>query len=255
MISKGQVKFLNALHQKKFRKEHRLFIAEGEKVCRDLFDAGWEIEMLFMTEDFRKEKYSRRNETVRPEMVTSKDLEKISSLTTPQEVIAVVRIPEREFPPEELEHELTLMLDGIKDPGNLGTIIRIADWFGIKNIVCSETSADVYNSKTVQATMGSLFRVNVYYEQLPDLLKQASGKNISVYGTFPDGENIYESELSSSGIILIGSESHGISDELTKLISRRISIPSFSNGKKGKADSLNAAMAAAIVCSEFRRRK
>ena len=254
MISKNRVKLIASLHQKKFRKEHGLFVVEGEKVCRDLMESGWMVQSLFMTENFRKENYSRWTKKMSPEIVTEKELQKISSLSTPQQVIAVAGIPSRKFEESTLQNDLTLMLDDIRDPGNLGTMIRIADWFGINGVICSETCADIYNPKTVQATMGSLFRVNVYYQDLELVLGKCTAKKIPVYGTFPEGENIYKANLSKEGVILIGSESHGIGKTLMPFVTGKISIPSFSAYRSHRAESLNAAMAAAIVCSEFRRR-
>lgn len=254
MISKNQVKLISSLHQKKFRKEHGLFIAEGEKVCRDLVESGWTVRSVFMTEEFRSEKFSKWPKKVSSEVVSEKELEKISALTTPQQILLVGEIPDWKFSDVYFSGNLTLMLDDIKDPGNLGTIIRIADWFGIETVICSETCSDVFNPKTVQATMGSLFRVKVFYQPLLQTLEKAAEKNIPVYGTLLNGENIYNTKLSTEGIILIGSESHGINEGLIPYVTTKISIPSFSKTSPKKADSLNAAMAAAIVCSEFRRR-
>lgn len=254
MISKNQVKLISSLHQKKYRKEQGLFIAEGEKVCRDLVESGWTVRSVFMTEEFRSEKFSKWPKKVSSEVVTDKELEKISALTTPQQILVVGEVPDWKFTSAYLPGNLTLMLDEIKDPGNLGTIVRIADWFGIGTVICSETCADVFNPKTVQATMGSLFRVKVFYQPLTQILNKAAEKNIPVYGTLLSGENIYNTKLSTEGIILIGSESHGINESLIPFITTKISIPSFSGSSSKQADSLNAAMAAAIVCSEFRRR-
>lgn len=201
-----------------------------------------------------KEKYSAWKKKVNAEIISAKDLEKISALTTPQEIIAVAEIPSHDFKIELLKNSLTLVLDEIKDPGNLGTIVRIADWFGIPAIICSESCADIFNPKAVQATMGSLFRTRVFYKPLEEVLKKSASLNVPVFGTVLDGENIYNAHLSSQGVIIIGSESHGISSALLPFITAKISIPSFSDSATKKADSLNAAMAAAIVCSEFRRR-
>ncbi|MEO8086314.1 MAG: RNA methyltransferase [Bacteroidota bacterium] len=254
MISKGQIKLIASLQQKKFRKEHGLFIVEGEKVCKDLIDSNWRIQSVFMTEEFRQEKFARWKKKVSSEIVTENELEKISSFTSPQQIIAVAEIQDKGFSIDLITQGLTLMLDDIRDPGNLGTMIRIADWFGIETVICSETCADMYNPKTVQASMGSLFRVNVYYQPLLEILKKCSGKKIPVYGTLLNGENIYNTKLKDDAVILIGSESHGINNELIPYITSKISIPSFSKSISKKADSLNAAMAAAIVCSEFRRK-
>lgn len=253
MLSKSAIKLITSLHHKKFRKKEGLFIAEGEKVCRELIHSGWTIEAVFLTKAFREEKFIRWVKKVNAEVISEKDFEKISALTTSPEILVVAKIPERRLDVKSLDGKLTLVLDQIKDPGNLGTIIRIADWFGIENIICSEDCADVFNPKTVQATMGSLFRIKIFYEELETLLKSAREKNVDVYGTMLDADNIYKSTLSGEGMIVIGSESHGISENLLPFINHRISIPSFS-ATEYKAESLNAAMATAIVCSEFRRR-
>ena len=253
MISKNSIKLITSLHHKKFRKREGLFIAEGEKVCREIIHSGWTIEAVYLTEKFRKEKYVHWVRKLNAETISEKDFEKISALTTSPEILVVAKIPERTFEFKEVENKLSLVLDEIKDPGNLGTIIRIADWFGIETIVCSENCADVFNPKTVQASMGSLFRVRVFYEDLQSVLKTAREKNMNVYGTLLEGETIYESALTQEGIIVIGNESNGIHVSLLPFINHRISIPSFS-ATEYKAESLNAAMAAAIVCSEFRRR-
>ena len=253
MLSKNTIKLISSLHQKKFRKKEGLFIAEGEKVCRELIHSGWTIAGVYLTDAFRKEKYFRWVKKLNAETISEKDFEKISALTTSPEILVVAKIPERQFDITAVSGKLSLVLDQIKDPGNLGTILRIADWFGIENVICSENCADAYNPKTVQASMGSLFRVNVFYEDLTEVLKAAAQQKLKIYGTLLDGENIYATTLSSEGMIVIGNESNGIGDHLLPLINNRISIPSFS-GTEYKAESLNAAMASAIVCSEFRRR-
>ena len=177
-------------------------------------------------------------------------MEQISALTTPNQVIGIFEIPAIKLNPESLKEELVLALDDIRDPGNLGTIIRIADWFGIKNILCSESCVDLFNPKVVQATMGSISRVNVCFGDLDRVLVKLKAY-MPVYGSVLEGKDIYSLELSANGVILIGNESNGVSDSLLKLVSHEISIPNFSSG----ADSLNAAIATAVICSEFRRRK
>ena len=180
------------------------------------------------------------------------EMGKISQLTTPQNVLGIFNIPDISINNLSLSGALTLMLDDIKDPGNMGTIIRIADWFGIKQIICSPESVDIYNPKVVQGSMGSIARVNVAYANLLDILQNKS-ENIPVYGALLDGENIYKTTLEPSGIIIIGNESEGISENLLPHISKKIMIPSF-NTNLQKAESLNAAIAAGIICAEFRRR-
>lgn len=251
MLSKNQIKAVQALKQKKFREEQGLFIAEGAKIVPELLLSDINVVELYATVDFfKKNKIDRSISCVE---VKDSELERISALTTPNEVLAVCRIPDLKLDADKLANKLTLVLDDIRDPGNLGTIIRIADWFGIENIVCSEQTADLYNPKVVQATMGSIARVKVHYTDLKIFLKfNVQGSKMPVFGTLLKGKNIYEEQLSSEGFIVIGNESKGISAEIEKLITTSISIPSFSGAE---AESLNAAVATAIVCSEFRRRK
>jgi TrmH family RNA methyltransferase len=192
--------------------------------------------------------------------IKATELERISALSTANEVIAVCEIPGYDLNAlnaDSLKGKLTLVLDDIKDPGNLGTIIRIADWFGIENIVCSNETVDSFNPKVVQATMGSVSRIKVYYADLEEFLKVQSSKlKVPVYGALLEGKNIYNEKLSSEGFIVIGNESRGISESIQALITDKISIPSFSHYKSngGEAESLNAAIATSIICSEFRRR-
>jgi RNA methyltransferase, TrmH family len=255
MLSKNQIKFVNSLKQKKYREEHNLFIAEGAKIVPELLASRIKVKQIFATSDFlRKNKID--NETERFE-IKETELERISTLMTPNEALALCEIPTFELDLETFKDKLTLVLDDIKDPGNLGTIIRIADWFGIENVVCSNETVDTYNPKVVQATMGSIARINVYYVNLTEFFQQQTTNNKQpVLGALLDGENIYSKQLPSSGFIVIGNESRGISEEIQQLITDKISIPSFSNYKQnsGEAESLNAAIAAAIICSEFRRR-
>lgn len=185
------------------------------------------------------------------EVVGSSVMERISSLKTPSSVLLVVEQPTRELDITEVVKGDLIMLDGVQDPGNMGTIIRLADWFGIKNIVCSEESADLYNSKVVQSTMGSILRVNIYYGNLPYLISQCREHGMAVYGTFLGGESIYDAKLKSPSVLLLGSEGRGISSEVESLVSHKITIPYFGDGG---SDSLNVAVAAAICCSEFRRK-
>jgi RNA methyltransferase, TrmH family len=253
MISKKQVSLITSLHHKKFRKEHGLFIAEGEKVVSDLLQSNAIVKELYVTKDFYENHFRKAKTTIQPEIISEKELEKISALTTPQHILAVAEIPRRGDETIELKGNLTLMLDDIQDPGNLGTIIRIADWFGIQKVICSETSTDVFSPKVVQACMGSLFRVKVHYMGLEEcFLANRLDANVPVYGSMLDGNNIYETKLFDDGIILVGNESKGISNHLKKYITTSLSIPSF-NKSKG-IDSLNAAIATGIICSEFRRR-
>jgi TrmH family RNA methyltransferase len=255
MLSKNQISFINSLHQKKFRKQEGLFIAEGEKIVDDLLASSFPIKTIVATDAFT-ERHHRRNRSSEWIEATENELKKISSLTTPNKALAVAEIPVYEIVENEIGNSLSLVLDEISDPGNLGTIIRIADWFGIKNIICSEDTADCYNSKVVQASMGSLFRTKMHYQDLENFFEMNQKQmKLNVFGTMLKGENIYAADLSSTGLIVFGSESRGVGEELEKYFSKILFIPSYSTEKNSSPDSLNVAVAAGIVCSEFRRRE
>lgn len=249
MLSKNQIKFLQSLSRKKGRIESGCFLAEGNKLVEDTLHA-FACRMLVATTEWwaahRDVRCSMRVE------VTPDELSKVSQLTTPQDVLAVYEMPQRELDETILGDKLTLVLDTVQDPGNLGTIIRIADWMGIRHIVCSPETADVYNPKVVQATMGALARVAVYYMPLFSFLNRMKDI-LPIYGTYLDGENIYDTHLSDCGLIVMGNEGKGISPSLEGCISHRLLIPSFPpNAETG--ESLNVAVATAITCAEFRRR-
>lgn len=239
MVSKNQIKLINSLQQKKYRKLHNLFIAEGKKVIQELIDANFSLEYLFVTKEnlFDKKYHS--------EYISDDELKKISALTTANDCLAVFKIKEVNV---TTSSGLELALDNIKDPGNMGTIIRLCDWFGISKIICTEETVDIYNPKVVQATMGSLARVEVIYTNLFNFLKKT---DTEVFGTFMEGTNIYKTELPSKGIIVMGNEANGISSEIEKLVTQKISIPRF--GKLQQTESLNVATATAIILSEFKR--
>lgn len=240
MLNKNQIKLIKSLESKKFRKREGLFVAEGPKVVGDLLRAGYQPHAIFSTEP-------------RPdaELITDDELHRISFLQHPQEVLAVFHIPTpQESSNFHLPSDICLALDGVQDPGNVGTIIRIADWFGITHIYCSPDTADVYNPKVVQATMGSLAHVQITYCDLVPLLRDAA---VPVYGTLLDGQDIYQQPLSREGVIVMGNEGNGISPEVRQLVSHKLLIPNF-NKNTETAESLNVAIATAITCSEFRRR-
>ena len=242
--------------EKKFIQEYQLFVAEGSKMVNELLSVKFPIKEIYATSDFyRKTPIDKQID--RHEIKLS-ELERISSLSTPNEALAICKVPLDNFDSASLKDKLTLVLDNIKDPGNLGTIIRIADWFGIESIICSEETAYAYNPKVVQATMGSIVRVNLHYTNLKNFFSSEgnSGNQLPVFGALLEGENIYSKSLPASGLIIIGNESQGISDGLLPFITDKISIPSFSNNRAGlgEAESLNAAVATSIICSEFRRR-
>ena len=256
MISKSQAKFIRSLHLKKEREIHRQFIAEGSKIVLETAASTFPVSEVYALQDWIEEHGHEMEEHRVPcETVTFAEMEHITALSSPSPALAVVGMKENPALPETLDHMLTLVLDGISDPGNLGTIIRIADWFGIRQIVCAKGTVELYNPKVIQATMGSFCRVEVYYTPLAELFAR-TGLPKKVYGTFLEGKNIYHEELSRSGLIVIGNESRGISHEVAKFVTDKITIPSYSfEGKRGHhAESLNAAVAVAVVCAEFRRR-
>ena len=266
MLSKNQVKFVNSLKQKKFRTEHNLFIAEGTKIVSELLQSKIRVKQLFATADFlsRIDGWVREKIKINRDIecfeINNNELERLSALISPNEVLAVCEIPEHDLNKAELNDKLTLVLDNIKDPGNLGTIIRVADWFGIDTIICSNETVDAFNSKVVQATMGSIARIKLYYVDLTDFFEELkifrTNVSLPVYGALIEGEAIYSKQLTSNGLIIIGNESKGISNNLIPFITDKISIPSFSHFKseEGEAESLNAAIATSIICSEFRRK-
>ena len=240
MVSKNQIKLITSLQQKKFRQLHKLFIAEGVKVIQELLDSNFVLEHLYVTESIFE---SLNNEF--KTIITESELKKISCLSTPNNCLALFAIPEMEKPTAS---GLIVALDAVRDPGNLGTIIRLCDWFGVEQLWCNEQTVDLYNPKVVQATMGSLTRVKVHYL---DLEKEIQKANLPVFGTFMDGENIYQSNLPSEGILILGNEANGISGAIEKLVTSRLAIPRFGNLQK--TESLNVATATAIFLSEFKR--
>jgi len=261
MISKNQIKFIRQLEQKKFRRREGLFVAEGTKVVGDLL-AHYQPHSLFATKEWLAENQGNKsfdsaagsNHGPVPmiQEVTSDELSRISFQQHPQRVLALFPIPpQADFQFSIFNSQLNLALDGIQDPGNLGTIIRIADWFGIRDIYCSEDTVDAWNPKVVQATMGSIARVNIIYLPLAELIDSLPD-DYPVYGTLLDGENIYTQPLTPNGLIVMGNEGNGISPEIRQRVNHRLLIPSYRNDDT--AESLNVAIATAITCAEFRRR-
>lgn len=250
MISASKIKFVKSLGFRKFRRLHQQFVVEGPKMMDELFESDFTPVEIFAVEDWTDKQrglpamYRKLITTV-----TEKEIGRLSGMKTANQVLATVQIPVREIS-QKVFGKLLLVLDGIADPGNLGTIIRTADWFGMQNILCSTDCVELYNPKVIQATMGSLFRVKVFYENLDQMIT-TFGKDIPVFGTMLDGENIYNLEFPEQAMIVIGSESHGISPKIQKFLTHKITIPAFGSG----AESLNAAVATGIVCSEFMRNK
>ena len=249
MISKSLTKYIRSLENKKVRKAENKYIAEGPKVVADLMRRH-EPSLLVAVENW----YEQSNIIPRKQdcVVTEDELRKVSLLQHPQQVLALFTIPPTSIPAAD-NQSLVLALDGIQDPGNMGTIIRIADWFGITAIVCNDNTADIYNPKCVQATMGSIARVSVTYTNLEEWLGGLPDE-YPIYGTFLDGNNIYEETLSTHGIIIMGNEGNGISDRVGQHVNKRLLIPNYPAGRP-TADSLNVAIATAVTCAEFRRRQ
>ncbi|MDR0714140.1 MAG: RNA methyltransferase [Bacteroidales bacterium] len=256
MLSKAKIKLVRSLEYRKYRCEHRLFVAEGDKTVREMLLSPLSVACLLAREEWIDALpdilRSKADETWG---VSEKELSQISFLKTAHQALALVRIPEYTPDTEEITSGLSLYLDGVQDPGNLGTIIRIADWFGIRHVFCGEGCADTFAPKTVQSTMGAIIRVKTYPANTALLGRLHDAyPEYPVYGTFPEGDNIYLSKLPSKAMIVAGNESRGISRETATFADKRISIPSWPEGE-ATSESLNVATATAIVCSEFRRQR
>jgi TrmH family RNA methyltransferase len=258
MISSAQSKLIRSLRQKKFRDQHQLFLVEGEKMVLELIADDAENQFL-IKEIFATEEWIEREGTfldaqkARICEATMAEIKKVSNLVTPQPVIALVSRPGYHFDAENLLNIPVLAFESIRDPGNLGTIIRTADWFGIRQIVCTPDSTDLFNPKVVQSTMGAIARVQVHYLEIETLLNSLALKGKTIFGTFLNGENIYQTSLGTDPLILFGNESHGLTNRFNPFVHQRIAIPSFSAQGKG-SESLNVASSVAVVCSELRRR-
>ncbi|WP_026935372.1 TrmH family RNA methyltransferase [Christiangramia echinicola] len=240
MVSKSQIKLIKSLSQKKFRNTHGLFVVEGIKGIKEFLNSDYELVSVYST----GESFELTGKKLI--MIDEKELNKISSLKTPQKALAVFKIPPLK---KSNINGLTVALDGVRDPGNLGTIIRLCDWFGVETLICSNDTVDCYNPKVVQASMGSLPRLNIQYLDLNDFIVE--NKNIPVLGTMLEGENLYMAKLPESAILVLGNEANGISAEIQKLLTKKLNIPQF--GKVQKTESLNVATATAVILSEFRR--
>ena len=242
MITKAEIQSIKALADKRGRVEQGAFIAEGEKLVAELRASDLVVRKVYATKPLFSD----------AEVIAERDMERISQLKSSNSTLAVVEIPHYDLSKADPKRNLVLALDRVQNPGNLGTIIRLADWFGITDIVCSADSADCFNPKVIQATMGAIIRVRVHYTSLPQWLEQQKDKGVSVYGTFLDGENIYKTEKGSCGVIVMGNEGQGISPECEKSVTHRLYIPPYPADCAG-SESLNVAIATAITCSEFRR--
>ena len=267
MLSNNQVKHINALKIKKYRDEYQEFIAEGNTLVTDLINSRYEIAGIYALSQWITANLDLiRRKNIAVFEADSADTERITSLSGPSPVLAIVKIPPdsgaalEEADAGSFEQivpgifsDLSLMLEGINDPGNFGTLLRIADWFGIRNVICSGNCVELFNPKVVQSSMGSVARVRVFYTDLAKMLAKIQGR-LPVYGTFLHGDSLYAGHLGKNGIIIIGSEAHGISETLSGFVTGRLFIPSFGSSEYGKAESLNAAVAAAVIIAEFRRR-
>jgi TrmH family RNA methyltransferase len=238
LISKSQIKLIRSLQQKKYRSKLKLFVAEGPKVINELLTAKFKLHSLYATvEDLFT--------GVNSEIISDEEISKISFLKNANNSVAIFTIPEQKKPRKE---GITLLLDSIRDPGNLGTIIRLSDWFNVSNIICSSDSVDCFNPKVIQATMGSISRVSISY---CDLTTYLSLSDLPVYAGTMDGKNIYKEKLPENAIVIVGNEANGISDTLLNLTTHKIGIPRFGNNHQ--TESLNVAVATAILFSEFKR--
>jgi TrmH family RNA methyltransferase len=245
MLSKSQISFIKSLHQKKYRKENGLFIIEGIKSLTEFVHSRYPIQSIYYLPQYQS-LLPKLGSNIKLFEVNNAELAKISTLQAPPGVLALLRIPE-ESPAnaDVLRNTYSIAVDGVQDPGNLGTIIRTADWFGFKNVICSENTVEVFNPKTVQATMGSLSRVNVLYVNLLEFLKSSA---VPVYAAMLDGENLFEVKWPKEGIVVLGNEGQGISAQVTEAVKHLITIPRI-----GGAESLNVSISGAIICAEISR--
>ncbi len=254
MISKNTIKLIRSLSQKKYRKKENLFLVEGDKNVLDVLQSKIKVSRLIATKEFiseNKNKLKKSGEIIEADLL---EIKKTSLLKSPQNCIALCEIPEQLRIPDNLEKELSIYLDGIQDPGNLGTILRIADWFGIEYLFCSPDTADVYNPKVVQASMGSICRTKVIYTNFEQLVKLSEVSSAVITGAFLEGRNIFTEKLPLKTILVVGNEGNGIRKDIESEIKTKIKIPSFSNENK-TAESLNVAVATGVICAEFRRQQ
>ena len=255
MISKNRIKYIRSFHDKKARDEAQLYVIEGDKLIKGYLSSGVRLRMLVALPVFIDLLLPAEKEAIDEfEAASGKDLERMSSLKTPHNAIALVSMPDPASDPVRITDSIIIALESIQDPGNLGTILRAAAWFGFRYVACSHDCADIYNPKVIQASMGAMLNVTVTYQDLKMLLEEAGKKGLPVYGTYLEGESVYASKPGNRGIILFGNESRGISGALLPFITCKLMIPKFSSSANG-VESLNVGMAASVIFSEFARRR
>ena len=251
MLSKHLTNVIQNLEKKKFREKYNLFKVEGEKLVQELLLSDMTIDTLLARPSWveRNRTNIRQYNTIEVDEI---EMGRISNFKSLPEVIALAQIPVKEHSPEEIKNELSVVLNGIQDPGNIGTILRLSDWFGIRNIFCDHDCANIFNPKSVQASMGAIFRVNVFYLDLVEFIPRFVDQDFPCYGAFLEGENIYRTDLRTKGFIVMGNEGNGISPEIERFVTRKITIPSFAHSPYS-TESLNVGVATGIILSEFKR--
>lgn len=251
MLSKHLTNVIQNLEKKKFREKYNLFKIEGEKLVQELFLSDMKVDTLIARPSWI-ERNRQKAQSYNTIEVNEIEMGRVSNFKSLPEVIALAQIPVKEHSPEEIKNELSIVLNGIQDPGNLGTILRLSDWFGVRHVFCDHDCANIFNPKSVQASMGAIFRVNVFYLDLVEFIPQFVDQNFPCYGAFLEGENIYRTELRTKGFIVMGNEGNGISPEIERFVTRKITIPSFAHSPYS-TESLNVGVATGIILSEFKR--
>ena len=251
MLSKHLTNIIQNLEKKKFREKYNLFKIEGEKLVQELFLSDMKVDTLIACPSWI-ERNRQKAQSYNTIEVNEIEMGRVSNFKSLPEVIALAQIPVKEHSPEEIKNELSIVLNGIQDPGNLGTILRLSDWFGVRHVFCDHDCANIFNPKSVQASMGAIFRVNVFYLDLVEFIPQFVDQNFPCYGAFLEGENIYRTELRTKGFIVMGNEGNGISPEIERFVTRKITIPSFAHSPYS-TESLNVGVATGIILSEFKR--
>ena len=251
MLSKHLTNIIQNLEKKKFREKYNLFKIEGEKLVQELFLSDMKVDTLIARPSWI-ERNRQKAQSYNTIEVNEIEMGRVSNFNSLPEVIALAQIPVKEHSPEEIKNELSIVLNGIQDPGNLGTILRLSDWFGVRHVFCDHDCANIFNPKSVQASMGAIFRVNVFYLDLVEFIPRFVDQNFPCYGAFLEGENIYRTELRTKGFIVMGNEGNGISPEIERFVTRKITIPSFAHSPYS-TESLNVGVATGIILSEFKR--